>query len=235
ILSGDFYQLPPVPDHIDGVPQPATFCFDAHSWPDCVGQAIALNKVFRQRDQDFVDMLNEMRLGRLSQSTMMAFRRLSRRVVYHDDIEPTDLFPTRRQVYGANHTRLEQLQGTPMPFPAADQPGIDNEGFLVTVERMDKLLEQQVIAPKHINLKVVISLPVIICVIEFSSTDRRASDAHHGEFCPSELFMQIKSYVAEHSPRSARQWIRRQGCRVHDSPRRAATRHPTRGGQSSRA
>ncbi|TFY70120.1 hypothetical protein EVJ58_g64 [Rhodofomes roseus] len=166
ILSGDFYQLPPVPDHIDGVPQPATFCFDAHSWPDCVGQAIALTKVFRQRDHMFVDMLNEMRLGTLSQSTIMAFRGLDRRVVYKDDIEPTDLFPTKREVYGANYTRLEQLLGEAKSFPAADQPGTDNEGFLISVERMDRLLEQQAIAPKRINLKIGAQVMLITNIVQ---------------------------------------------------------------------
>lgn len=39
----------------------------------------------------FIDMLNEMRLGALSQSTISAFRKLDRRVVYDDGIEPTEL------------------------------------------------------------------------------------------------------------------------------------------------
>lgn len=63
-------------------------------------------------------------------------------------------FSTRREVYGANHSRLEQLPGEPMSFPAADQPGTDAEGFLITPEKMDRILEQQVLAPKVINLKV---------------------------------------------------------------------------------
>ena len=41
-----------------------------------------------------------------------------------------------------------------MPFHAADQPGTDSEGFLISVEKMDRILEQQVLAPKIINLKV---------------------------------------------------------------------------------
>ena len=51
VLSGDFCQLPPVPDKEKNVVIPATFAFDAKSWNACVGKPIALTKVFRQKDQ----------------------------------------------------------------------------------------------------------------------------------------------------------------------------------------
>ena len=52
VLSGDFCQLPPVPDKdIKGAQIPACFAFDAESWNRCVGDPIVLKKVFRQKDQ----------------------------------------------------------------------------------------------------------------------------------------------------------------------------------------
>lgn len=52
VLSGDFCQLPPVPDRdARGAPIPATFAFDAECWDECVGKPICLKKVFRQKDQ----------------------------------------------------------------------------------------------------------------------------------------------------------------------------------------
>lgn len=50
-----------------------------------------LTKVFRQKDQTFVDMLNEMRFGKLSSTSAARFANLSREVVYTDGIEPTEL------------------------------------------------------------------------------------------------------------------------------------------------
>lgn len=44
----------------------------------------------------FVDMLNEMRFGRLNSETIKAFQKLSRPVKYTDDIEPTELYVTLR-------------------------------------------------------------------------------------------------------------------------------------------
>ena len=51
VLSGDFCQLPPVPDRANGAQQPPTFAFDAKSWERCVGKPVVLTKVFRQKDQ----------------------------------------------------------------------------------------------------------------------------------------------------------------------------------------
>jgi hypothetical protein len=51
IVTGDFCQLPPVPDLLDGIPFPPTFAFDAESWLKCLGTPMTLKHVFRQRDQ----------------------------------------------------------------------------------------------------------------------------------------------------------------------------------------
>jgi hypothetical protein len=40
----------------------------------------------------FVDMLNAMRFGNLDEVVVQAFKRLDRRVLYTDGIEPTDLY-----------------------------------------------------------------------------------------------------------------------------------------------
>lgn len=50
MLSGDFFQLPPVPDQNNGVPMPATYAFDAETWQQCVGRPVVLSRVFRQKD-----------------------------------------------------------------------------------------------------------------------------------------------------------------------------------------
>lgn len=51
IVTGDFCQLPPVPDLLDGIPFPPTFAFDAESWSKCLGAPMTLKRVFRQSDQ----------------------------------------------------------------------------------------------------------------------------------------------------------------------------------------
>ena len=92
ILSGDFCQLPPVPERRDGAQIPPTFAFDAQTWGKCIGAPVTLTRVFRQKDQAFVNMLNAMRFGQMSGPAIEEFKKLSRPVKYEDGIGPTQLY-----------------------------------------------------------------------------------------------------------------------------------------------
>lgn len=89
VVTGDFFQLPPVPE---GQNREAKFSFSAASWNTAIQHTILLTHVFRQRDPEFADMLNEMRLGNLSPRTVQAFRELSRPLDFHDSLEATELY-----------------------------------------------------------------------------------------------------------------------------------------------
>lgn len=83
------------------------FAFEAELWEQSIKYMFNLTKVFRQRDQSefmcpvrflllkrnagFVDMLNEMRFGTLSQQSIQEFRKLSRPIHYEDGMEATEL------------------------------------------------------------------------------------------------------------------------------------------------
>jgi ATP-dependent DNA helicase PIF1 len=47
VITGDFFQLPPVPEG----GREAKFTFEAESWSKCIGHTIKLTNVFRQKDQ----------------------------------------------------------------------------------------------------------------------------------------------------------------------------------------
>ncbi|KAI9445009.1 PIF1-like helicase-domain-containing protein [Lactarius indigo] len=51
IITGDFCQLPPVPNRQCGIALPTTFAFDAKSWSRCMGAPMILKRVFRQQNQ----------------------------------------------------------------------------------------------------------------------------------------------------------------------------------------
>ena len=94
----------------------------------------------------FAGMLNEMREGRLQQSSIQAFRNLSRALSFSDELEATELFPTRQEVELANNTRMSNLQGQSFVFEARDG------GAIVDKAQRDRLL-QNCMAPELINLK----------------------------------------------------------------------------------
>ena len=87
VVTGDFFQLPPVAEK-DKI---AKFSFDATTWNTCIEHTILLSHVFRQRDATFANMLNEMRLGRLTTASTKAFQSLSRPLKFADDLEATEL------------------------------------------------------------------------------------------------------------------------------------------------
>lgn len=87
VVTGDFFQLPPVTKGSAAV----KFAFEAEMWPQTIKKTFNLTKVFRQRDPEFVDMLNEMRFGRLSDKSIAKFKSLSREIIYEDGLGATEL------------------------------------------------------------------------------------------------------------------------------------------------
>ncbi|KAG8220141.1 hypothetical protein J3R82DRAFT_1167 [Butyriboletus roseoflavus] len=58
IVSGDFFQLPPVPEQDSTSRIDATFTFQAQSWQRCIDHMVKLTKVFRQRDDSTLSLFN---------------------------------------------------------------------------------------------------------------------------------------------------------------------------------
>jgi ATP-dependent DNA helicase PIF1 len=89
-------------------------------------------------------MLNEMRIGKISDHTEQAFKALSRPLNFDDGVDLAELYPTRAQVEGSNEKRLRELPGKIHRYEAMDSgdPNI-----------RDKLLTNMM-APKAIELKV---------------------------------------------------------------------------------
>ncbi|KAF8213490.1 hypothetical protein K438DRAFT_1497109, partial [Mycena galopus ATCC 62051] len=125
VISGDFFQLPPVPDKTHEHTMPSTYAFDAQSWHKCMGRPIVLSRVFRQKDDMFIDILSSMRTGVSTQAHIRELTKLSRPLIYDDGIEPSRLFPLRAEVESCNRERLEELPGTATTYHAVDSAGFD--------------------------------------------------------------------------------------------------------------
>jgi ATP-dependent DNA helicase PIF1 len=64
ILFGDFFQLPPIekPD------QDSQYCFSSKAWEELNLKNFILQKSYRQKDEDFVRVLENIRYGKISES-----------------------------------------------------------------------------------------------------------------------------------------------------------------------
>ncbi|ESZ96563.1 hypothetical protein SBOR_3065 [Sclerotinia borealis F-4128] len=145
VITGDFFQLPPVPDY-NQKSRGVKFAFDATTWGTAIHHTIGLTEVFRQKDPVFANMLNEMRLGKVSQDTINAFVGMKRAINYEDDLTATELFPTRNEVENSNTFRLRSLHGKSYKYEAVDSGTITDEGM------REKLLANMM-APKSVELK----------------------------------------------------------------------------------
>lgn len=110
IFSGDFYQLPPVGDYLE--PDTQRFCFESDDWNsvfhrDC---QIELKKIFRQTDEIYSTILNQIREGKIKKrSNEFLLEYVGREIDPKLVAEPTKLYPTKNKVEQINILRMSQL------------------------------------------------------------------------------------------------------------------------------
>ena len=103
ILTGDFLQLPVV--------QSDNFCFEARSWKKCVTHTINLTEIMRQTDNEFQDVLNDLRYGNVTERAVSLLNsRTNVKLENKDGIKPTKIFTTNYSVDNLNFQELEKLE-----------------------------------------------------------------------------------------------------------------------------
>lgn len=122
IITGDFFQLPPVSKNSNGAE--ADFCFNSEAWKEGIQVTYLLTRIYRQSgDMELANMLDSLRLGRLTPYVKQKFKALERPLSCSDGILPTELYPTRDEVDRANRARLASLPGEEVTFYAKDSFG----------------------------------------------------------------------------------------------------------------
>jgi ATP-dependent DNA helicase PIF1 len=117
IFSGDFFQLPPVGDRDE--PDTQRFCFESDDWNsvfhrDC---QIQLVKIFRQTDEIYSTILNQIREGKIKRkSNDLLLQYVGRPFAENLVAEPTKLYPTKNKVEQINVMRMSSLQGEAKEF-----------------------------------------------------------------------------------------------------------------------
>ncbi|SCU88034.1 LADA_0E07756g1_1 [Lachancea dasiensis] len=156
VLTGDFFQLPPVANRDSSVEKP-TFCFESKVWKQAIDNTICLTEVFRQKDPELVNLLNSIRFGDINPMIIQQIKKYEREVEYADGISPTELYPTRREVDLSNKRMLDRLPGDVKIFMAQDQTTSDNPYLLKILDSLmvDKNLalkeDAQVMMLKNID------------------------------------------------------------------------------------
>lgn len=112
IFCGDFFQLPPIDEDGSGEPR---FAFRADAWEELNLKICYLDEQHRQWDEDFLRVLNDIRLGELSEFTFETLAtRLNKSI--EGSILPTKLYTHNADVDAINNFDLGKIAKTEHHF-----------------------------------------------------------------------------------------------------------------------
>jgi len=143
VLSGDFFQLPPVSTEM----RRAEYAFKAKSWQRCSFKICYLDKQPRYIDDKFVNVLNDIRHSEVNERTIAILKsRINQPVC--GNVKPTRLYTKNINVDSFNNIELDNL---------------NTEGYIFTMRTYYKEKEhcylrdhlvKHCMAPYHLALKV---------------------------------------------------------------------------------
>lgn len=140
LFFGDFLQLPP----ISNVANDLEFCFNSKCWQELDLQIFNLEEKFRQTDQKFVKILNNLRFGNLDDEDISLLQ--SRTQIADDNlaIKPTILTTHNYKVDKINSYHLKNIPKDEVTYEAK------YKGNQSKIE----LLKKNCIAPQFLKLKI---------------------------------------------------------------------------------
>ncbi len=113
MLFGDFLQLPPVAKSGQ-----FSFCFNSPSWRALDLKVFDLQETFRQTDQKFIKILNNLRFGYLDKSDREALESRVRAEDKNSVIKPTVLTTHNFKVEKINEVELKKIPRSEVVFEA---------------------------------------------------------------------------------------------------------------------
>jgi len=123
ILCGDFYQLRPVANDVNGKKEACKYCFESDAFKQLIteGKCFLLKQIYRQNNSNFMRVLREVRKGTVSAHTRAD---INRRIRSNDADAADDsyvrLFPLNRMVSDYNAQKLQNIPTEKHTFKAID-------------------------------------------------------------------------------------------------------------------
>lgn len=172
IFSGDFYQLPPVGNKDE--PETAAFCFESPIWHQTfpLDNHVSLVKIFRQNDDIYKRILNQIREGRLRRSSLeMLLQYVGRQVDAGCDIRPTKLYPTRNKVEYINTSEMNRLETPELEYKIkyhADLEMSEKDRIVRLQYSRDQIQTELLYLQSNLPVEEVVKLKVgaqVMCVV----------------------------------------------------------------------
>lgn len=166
VMSGDFYQLPPVKSN-------SKFCFESDNFDLLFHDKIILDSIFRQKDEVLIKILQNIRLGKITKSNIKTLR--ERLIKSDDNIKPVILMPKKSSVDEINTTNLSNINSESVIFFRKVLEGLEvtkeEENYLklLSVEEYSQeldFLEKSTVISEKVELKVGAQVMSIVNVEE---------------------------------------------------------------------
>ncbi|APW65858.1 hypothetical protein LPB137_08305 [Poseidonibacter parvus] len=171
ILSGDFFQLPPISQSNDS----KRFAWQSPSWKALDLQTCYLEKKFRQDDNQLIFVLDEIRSGQISQKTYDILNDRHQKDL-NIEFTPTKLYTHNMDVDRINNDELSRLESPSFAF------NYESEGAKSNIEKLFKsaLVQEELTLKKDAVVMFIKNNPekyyingTTGVVIDFSKDDKK--------------------------------------------------------------
>jgi len=171
ILSGDFFQLPPISQSNDS----KRFAWQSPSWKALNLQTCYLEKKFRQDDNQLIFVLDEIRSGQISQKTYDILNDRHQKDL-NIEFTPTKLYTHNMDVDRINNDELSRLESPAFAF------NYESEGAKSNIEKLFKsaLVQEELTLKKDAVVMFIKNNPekyyingTTGVVIDFSKDDKK--------------------------------------------------------------
>jgi ATP-dependent DNA helicase PIF1 len=172
VFVGDFFQLPPVAKDAPSAEASsaagagaaaAVFAFESPIWKEVVQKTVFLVQILRQKDPVFQRILNEIRIGELSQDSYELLEARKTMDWKRQEIKPTLLFTKNTDVDAINMNQLKKLQGEDRVFLAKTKapPRMPENIVKILEEKLDKDASYvaELRLKKHSQVMLLVNMP----------------------------------------------------------------------------
>lgn len=139
------------------------YCFESNAWSEVVKESFILQTVFRQTNDSFINLLNQLRVGNCTVEVLQTLNAkcVGKELNISDGILPSKIFTHKKDVDNTNQRELSALSGECYAFTAKDTP--NSEMFV-------KLLNSNCPAKERLQLKIGMLLNSSLMLFYFIST-----------------------------------------------------------------
>jgi ATP-dependent DNA helicase PIF1 len=128
ICLGDFYQLPPIN---------TKFVFESPMWEQTINTIVFLDTIYRQKDPIFQKILNEIRIGEVSDETDRILKTRIGLDFSKEVIQPTKIFTRRDIVDFVNKENLDKLTGETVTYKSITKGKVNTDAIKNAIKKMD--------------------------------------------------------------------------------------------------